>query len=302
MSVDATPVERLISWFTAHGRDLPWRQTRDPYRILVSEIMLQQTQVDRVLPRYEAFLAEFPTLEALASAPTAAVLRSWSGLGYNRRALNLQRTAQAIVNDHGGVWPRDPAALRRLPGIGPYTAGAVACFAFEQDAAFLDTNMRRVLQRWYDGLDPAAAAPEALQWRRAAELLPAGRSWWWNQALMELGALICTARAPDCRRCPLIDDCRAAPQTLLQPLLPRQRRVAERPAEPFVGSRRWYRGRLIALLSSLPDHSCISVDAAYQTLQPAQHGYSADWWQATLDGLLRDGLIRLTDDGISLPG
>jgi A/G-specific adenine glycosylase len=301
MAVDSAPVERLIAWFEANGRDLPWRQTRDPYRILVSEIMLQQTQVDRVLPRYEAFLAEFPTIEALAAAPTAAVLRSWSGLGYNRRALNLQRTAQAIVHGHGGSWPRDPDALRRLPGIGPYTAGAIACFAFEQDAAFLDTNMRRVIARWYDGIDPADVAAERVQWQRAAELVPAGRSWWWNQALMELGALVCTARAPACQRCPLIADCRAAPQTLLQPVVPRVRRVAERPAEAFVGSRRWYRGRLIALLSSLPDHSRISVDAAYQALQPDQHGYAIEWWQETLAGLLRDGLISLTDDAIGLP-
>ena len=248
---DATLAPRLIGWFRSHGRDLPWRGTRDPYRILVSEMMLQQTQVDRVLPRFAAFLAEFPTIEVLAAASTAAVLRSWSGLGYNRRALNLQRTAQAIVHDCHGVWPRDPAVLQRLPGIGPYTAGAIACFAFEQDVAFLDTNMRRVLQRWYDGLAAEDLQAERVQQQRAQALVPHTEGWWWNQALMELGALICTARNPACERCPLVPDCRAAAQSLLLPLQPARRRLAERPAEAFVGSRRWFRGRLLAAAARL---------------------------------------------------
>jgi A/G-specific adenine glycosylase len=133
----------LLAWFAEHARDLPWRRTRDPYRIMVSEIMLQQTQVDRVRPKYYAFLEAFPNLESLASAPTAEVIRAWAGLGYNRRAVNMQRTAQAVIREHGGQFPRDLAALLKLPGIGPYTAGAIACFAFEQDVAFIDTNIRR---------------------------------------------------------------------------------------------------------------------------------------------------------------
>ena len=141
----------LLDWFAVFGRDLPWRRTRDPYRIMVSEIMLQQTQVDRVIPKYHAFLEAFPTLEALAAAPTAEVIRAWSGLGYNRRAVNMQRAARAVLDEHGGQFPRDFAALLRLPGIGPYTAGAIACFAFEQDVAFIDTNIRRVVQRLFVG-------------------------------------------------------------------------------------------------------------------------------------------------------
>src|SRR5688572_16659581 len=135
----------LLAWFSANRRDLPWRHTRDPYRILISEVMLQQTQVDRVIPYYERFLERFPTVQALAEAPVSEVIRLWAGLGYNRRAVNLQRTAQAVINEYGGRFPDDVEALKRLPGIGPYTAGAIACFAFEQDAAFIDTNMRRVI-------------------------------------------------------------------------------------------------------------------------------------------------------------
>src|SRR5262249_42937282 len=126
----------LLDWFVASGRDLPWRHTRDPYRIMVAEIMLQQTQVDRVLPKFRTFLENYPTLEALALAPTADVIRAWAGLGYNRRAVNMQRTARAVLADHGGQFPRDLPALLKLPGIGPYTAGAIACFAFEQDIGF----------------------------------------------------------------------------------------------------------------------------------------------------------------------
>src|SRR5581483_4865161 len=150
----------LLEWFAAAGRDLPWRHTRDPYRIMVSEIMLQQTQVDRVIPKYHAFLAAFPTLEALAAAPTAEVIRAWSGLGYNRRAVNMQRTARAVLEEHGGQFPRDLPALLRLPGIGPYTAGAIACFAFEQDVGFMDTNIRRVVQRLFVGPEEAGLAGE----------------------------------------------------------------------------------------------------------------------------------------------
>ncbi|MEZ4572808.1 MAG: A/G-specific adenine glycosylase, partial [Thermomicrobiales bacterium] len=128
----------LLGWYRENARDLPWRRTQDPYRIMVSEIMLQQTQVDRVIPKYEAFLERFPTLEALADAPASEVIRAWAGLGYNRRALNLQRAARAVVEEFGGEMPRTVEELRSLPGIGPYTAGAIACFAFEQDVGFLD--------------------------------------------------------------------------------------------------------------------------------------------------------------------
>ena len=185
----------LLDWFAGHGRDLPWRHTRDPYKVMVSEIMLQQTQVDRVMPKYQAFLEIFPGLAALAAAPTAEVIRAWTGLGYNRRAVNMQRAARAVLDVHNGQFPRDMAELLKLPGIGPYTAGAIACFAFEQDVAFMDTNIRRVVQRLFAGPEESAPTGEARLLQIAREAVPPGQGWFWNQAIMELGALICTAAA-----------------------------------------------------------------------------------------------------------
>jgi A/G-specific adenine glycosylase len=181
--------DAILAWYAAVRRDLPWRRTRDPWAILVSEVMLQQTQVARVVPYYEAFLTAFPDPGALAAAPGADVLRAWSGLGYNRRALALQAAARAVARDG---WPRTVEGLTALPGVGPYTAAAVASFAFGVDAAAVDTNVRRVIER----LDRRRRRPRELA-RRAAALLPAGRAGDWNQALMELGATV-GARAGVC--------------------------------------------------------------------------------------------------------
>src|SRR5688500_3739929 len=171
---------RLLEWYRTNGRDLPWRHTRDPYRILVSEVMLQQTQVDRVIPYYERWLAQFPTVEALANASSADVITAWSGLGYNRRAAHLQRTARAAVQPPGGQGPSDPVQLGALPGIGPYTAGAIAAFAFEQDVVFLDTNMRRVVHRLVEGSDvPTLKVDEKVLLEQAAALVPDGFGWVW---------------------------------------------------------------------------------------------------------------------------
>jgi A/G-specific adenine glycosylase len=171
-------VERLLAWFAEHGRDLPWRRTRDPYAILVSEVMLQQTQAGRVVPRYLAWLERWPTAEALASAPPADVLRAWQGLGYNRRALNLQRAAHEVA---ANGWPED---LTALPGVGRYTADAVACFAFGRPVLPVDVNVRRVLERTGASFDHTCA-----------------------QALMDLGATICIARIPRCGECPIAEGC-----------------------------------------------------------------------------------------------
>jgi A/G-specific adenine glycosylase len=168
----------LLDWYDEHGRDLPWRHTRDPYAVLVSEVMLQQTQVERVIPRYEAWLERWPTVEALAEAPTAEVIREWQGLGYNRRAVNLRRAAQ-VVADRG--WPED---LTDLPGVGRYTADAVRRFAFDEPVLPVDTNVRRVEERTGYTFSPAAA-----------------------HALMDLGATVCLARIPRCGICPLASGC-----------------------------------------------------------------------------------------------
>jgi len=200
---------RLRAWFRNHGRDLPWRRTRDPYRVLVSELMLQQTQVSRVVDYYERFLARFPTLDHVAEAPRRSVLKSWAGLGYYARARNLHALARHVVRD-GGAIPDDPERLRTLPGIGAYTAGAVASFAYERRAALVDTNVARVLHRVFlPAADPKSSRGQRATWAIAEQLLPrtGPHAWVHNQALMELGALICTARVRHCDRCPVARLC-----------------------------------------------------------------------------------------------
>jgi A/G-specific adenine glycosylase len=194
----------LLSWFRRQGRDLPWRRTRDPYRIIVSEFMLQQTQVARVVPYYLRFLERYPTIEALAAARVTSVRESWDGLGYYRRAVNLHRLARTVVRDWNRNVPSNPAELRMLPGIGRYTAGAVASFAFEQRTAAVDTNVARVLRRvFYLGARRPVTNHEL--WRAAEQILPRRKKsvWAFNQAIMELGAVVCTARGPRCGRCPV---------------------------------------------------------------------------------------------------
>jgi A/G-specific adenine glycosylase len=320
---------RLLDWFKEHARDLPWRRTRDPYRVLVSEIMLQQTQVDRVIPKYLAFLEAFPTLEALAAAPTAEVIRLWSGLGYNRRAVNLQRAARAVLEEHGGAFPRDVEALRRLPGVGPYTAGAVACFAFEQDVAFIDTNIRRVLRRALVGPDGGEADTQGLPAPSERTLLelglalvPPGQGWAWNQAIMELGALVCTAAAPACRRCPLRSQCRAyaawasADEALVLAMgegaghraqgTGTARRAAERkasykPEGPYQGSRRWFRGRVVEALRALSPGETLPLAELGPRLKPDYSSADEPWLRELVGGLSRDGLVAMEGDSARLP-
>jgi len=197
----------LLAWYRRHGRDLPWRRTRDPYEILVSEVMLQQTQVKRVLEFYPRFLARYPTAEELATATESAVREAWDGLGYYRRASNLQRAAREVAERHGGRFPTTPEELVRLPGVGRYTAGAVASFAFGVDAAILDTNAARVLTRVF-GAGRRRKGREARLWALAEAAIPPGRAYPFNQGIMDLGALVCTARRPACPRCPVRRACR----------------------------------------------------------------------------------------------
>ncbi|MDA0182676.1 A/G-specific adenine glycosylase [Solirubrobacter phytolaccae] len=217
-------VDALLEWYERVRRPLPWRETRDPYALLVSEVMLQQTQALRVVPYYERWLSEFPTAPDLAVAPVRDVLELWSGLGYNRRALALQRAA-VFVSEHG--WPDD---LTELPGVGKYTAAAVSSFAWDRDMAAVDTNVRRVLTR-REGLDVDVSA-------RADELLPRGRAAPFNQAMMELGATVCRPRNPDCAQCPVERGC-------LRLVVTPVRRVK---SVRFEDTDRWARGRVIASL------------------------------------------------------
>jgi A/G-specific adenine glycosylase len=263
--------EVILVWYDAVRRDLPWRRTRDPYRILVSEVMLQQTQVARVVPYYDAFLARFPDARALADAPAADVLRAWSGLGYNRRALALQAAARSVAADG---WPRDVEGLNALPGVGPYTAAAVASFAFDAQVAAVDTNVRRVIER----LDGRRRRPAELA-RRAAALLPAGRAGDWNQALMELGATVCAGRAPACEACPAAS-CRSRGR--VAPAPPRRSGAGVR----FEDTDRWVRGRIVASLAAG---------------EPLPAGIASERLERALVGLARDGLVVREGDGARLP-
>ena len=195
---------RLLAWYARHGRDLPWRRTRVPYRVLVSEIMLQQTQVERVIPKYRQFLRTYPSLRALASAPVDDVRRLWYPLGYNIRPVRLHTIARETLARYRGRLPADAEALRALPGIGRYTAGAVLSFAFGRDVAVLDTNVRRVLTRVFLGPRRSARVRgDAALWGLAQALVPAGRGYDFNQALMDFGATWCLPRRPRCAPCPM---------------------------------------------------------------------------------------------------
>lgn len=201
---------RLVRWFHGHQRDLPWRRDRDPYRIWVSEVMLQQTRVATVVPYFERFLQAFPTLADLAAADEQAVLRQWEGLGYYRRARDLHRAARELVAAHDGQMPDDPLVFGRLPGVGRYTLGAVLSQAFDRRLPILEANSERVLCRLFGLRDnPRGGAARRRLWEMAACLLPRRRVGEFNQALMELGALVCTPAGPRCAACPLFDDCAA---------------------------------------------------------------------------------------------
>jgi A/G-specific adenine glycosylase len=342
---------RLLAWYAAEGRShLPWRHTRDPYAVLVSEVMLQQTQVDRVLPKYREFLGRFPTLQALAAAPASEAIKAWAGLGYNMRAVRLHEIARQAVAEYGGALPGTLDGLLALKGIGRYTAGAVACFAFGLPVATVDTNIRRVLWRAFHGIEPAVwpsgekAVREALALAEWA--LPPDRAYDWQQALMDLGATVCAARRPACERCPLRDCCAAYAETARVTLFPsgealarlRDERHAAVAAEPapkpalalvaearegyavgtpageradsgrngqtarlakrttgrrFEETSRYFRGRIVAALRDLPADESLPLTALGARIRDGYADADAAWLQGLVDGLARDGLVRV---------
>jgi A/G-specific adenine glycosylase len=285
----------LLGWWDANARDLPWRHTRDPYRILVSEVMLQQTQVDRVIPYYHRWLDAFPDVHALAAAPTAEVIRLWKGLGYNRRAVNLQRAAQAVV-ERGGDFPDTVDELLVLPGIGPYTAGAIACFAFERDVPFIDTNMRRVLHRVFVGSDvPERRATDREIVAIATEALPAGDGWRWNQALIEFGALQCTARTPACVICPAQGFCAARPTIQSDILAAAADRRGNGKGVPFEQTNRYFRGRIIDALREHRD-APLPIEALGTIVKPDFADEDLPWLTGLVVALERDGLAAIAEE------
>lgn len=302
----------LLTWYGAEQRDLPWRSTNDPYAILVSEIMLQQTQVDRVLPKYQQFLRTFPTLADLAAAPTADVISAWVPLGYNRRAVSLQTIAQQVVAEYDGQIPGTIDELLKLKGIGRYTAGAIACFAYHKQVATVDTNIRRVLHRIFLGLEhPEPKINDAQMWTLAEQVLPAGEAYNWNQALMDLGATICTSSNPQCTRCPLQEICQAYTEMSEHSLFPsgavlRQiRKIAEKNAkyetQPFTHTNRYFRGRIVDLLRSLPAGQRMTLAALGPKIKDPFGNDDLPWLQRIVEGLARDGLLDQAEDGVRLP-
>ncbi len=281
----------VVHWYAQHARDLPWRRPGvSPWSVLVSEFMLQQTPVSRVLPAHAAWLARWPAAAAFAAEPAAEALRQWGRLGYPRRALRLHATAGALVARHGGEVPASAAELRELPGVGAYTAAAVASFAFGQRHAVLDTNVRRVLARLVSGRQYPAPATSAAEIRLAGTLLPdsGSRAARWSVAVMELGALICTAARPDCGACPVADQCRWRASG--SPPGP-----ARRPSPRYAGSDRQCRGEILAMLRSAAG----PLPAAALTAAPGDEGQRA----RALAALIADGLATGRADGsIGLPG
>jgi A/G-specific adenine glycosylase len=288
-----TPTQdAVLGWFQTTKRDLPWRWTRDPWAVLVSELMLQQTQVARVIPKYIAFLDRFPDPASCAAAPAGAVVQAWAGLGYNRRAVNLHRTAAAVVDRHAGRLPSTMEELLALPGIGPYTARAVSAFAFELPAAIVDTNVARVLARAVGGRRLAGGEVQAL----ADGLVPSAQSWVWNQALLDLGALVCTSRAPRCQVCPLAANgaCAWFEAGRPEPDPAAGSAGTSGRQSTFAGSDRQGRGRLVAALRRGPVPNDRLAQVAGWPEDPARAARAAA-------GLVADGLAADTGDGLALP-
>jgi A/G-specific adenine glycosylase len=278
----------LVEWYEEGHREFPWRETTDPYEILVSEVMSQQTQLDRVEAAFDDFLARWPTAESLAAAERSAVVGFWSdhSLGYNNRARYLHEAAGQVIEEFGGEFPDDPDELQRLQGVGPYTANAVASFAFNSGNAVVDTNVKRVLYRAFGVPDDNGAFEDA-----AAELMPAGESRTWNNAIMELGGVACT-KTPACDEaaCPWRAWCEAyATGDFSAPDVPTQ--------SPFEGSRRQFRGRIVRVLGEYDELGLSELGPRVRVDYTEEGEHGREWLRGLLADLEDDGLVALDTDG-----
>ncbi len=274
----------IFDWWKVHKRDLPWRHTHDPYKIMVSEVMLQQTQVRRVIPKYTEFIEAYPTVNALAKASTSDVLKTWKGMGYNRRALYLKQAARAVVEQYGGKFPKSEKELVKLPGLGIYTARALLVFAYRQNVACVDTNIRQIITHFFLAGKTKGPAFEAFQGRVlekqiesiARQLLPSGKSWEWHQALMDYGALALPALRNSAIHC--------------APALTHKKSI------PFKDSNRFYRGRIIDRLREAAQKKDKLTSTMIVT-----YGKDKGYYEHMLRSLQKDGLIEITRNTISLP-
>jgi A/G-specific adenine glycosylase len=283
-------VAALLAWGERHRRDLPWRRSRDPWAVLVSELMLQQTQVPRVVMCYDGFLTRFPTPASCAAGGAGEVVRAWAGLGYNRRAVNLHRAACLIVERHAGRVPDDLDALHALPGVGPYTARAVLVFAFGRDLGLVDTNAGRFLARAGAGRPLTAREAQAV----ADALVPRGRGWEWGQAVFDLGALVCTRRDPACAGCPISGHCAWYGAGSPPPDPVAGSAGISAPQSRFAGSDRQGRGRLVAALRRGPVPLAGLTDATGWRGDPSRS-------RRVAMQLVADGLARVDGEQLRLP-
>jgi A/G-specific adenine glycosylase len=283
-----------LTWYSQHARAFPWRPERDPYRVLLSEMMSQQTQISRVVGFYERWLEVFPTVTALASASKVDVLREWSGLGYNSRALRLHSLAKIVVAEHKGKMPRTVEALLELPGVGMYTAHALVCSAYRKAVPVVDVNIRRIFSRlFFEVAAPDEMQPESESWAIAARVLPEDEAYRWNQALMDIGALFCTARSPKCDRCPLHTMCMSACSPVFQ--TPAKKKKSNEPA--FNGiPRRLFRGKILKLLHAGP----MSEDDIAQRLWNDFGEEEAAWLSHVLGQMEKNELISRRGRKISI--
>lgn len=284
---------RILGWADEHRRDLPWRRTRDPWSVMVAEVMLQQTQVDRVVPRWERFCGQWPTTAACAAAPLGDVLVEWQGLGYPRRARWLHESARLIEADHGGRFPDAIDELMALPGVGPYTARAVSAFAFEHDVAVVDTNVGRILaRRRGSSLSIREAQQDADRW------VPHGHGWSWNQGLLDIGATRCRPRDPGCSDCPVAPGCAWHLAGHPDPDPATGSAAVSRPQARFEGSARQARGRIMAALAQGPlDEQRVTEVVGWSDRDDAVAAC-----RALVDGLVADGLVTRRDGAaLSLP-
>ena len=275
----------MIKWYRSEGRDLPWRHTRDPYAIFIAELMLQQTQVNRVIPKWYSFLTLYPNWTSLAAAPSADLIRQWVGLGYNKRIIRARKTAQIVKDRHQGLLPSKPDLLEALPGIGKYTSSAIQCFAFNKSVPVVDVNINRVLTRFYGIKTPQT---DAYIRELANKALPKKNSYDWNQGLMDIGASICKANTVHCAMCPLTKSCStssAGTTTIIS-----QSKISQ---SKYLGSNRYYRGKILNFLKLHIHNDKFGLDQLSTALRQTTKDNNMEQIKKALQGLHRDELVDL---------
>lgn len=287
-------VRAILAWYRRHGRTLPWRDISNPYRILVSEIMLQQTQVRRVLEKYPLFLRRFPTLRSLAGATRRDVILAWQGMGYNNRAVHLHECARALINNYKGKIPNQREELLKLPGIGTYTANALLCSVHALPVPVVDVNVQRVLSRLFWTMPTTGSVRSAGEIAALSQtLIPKRRAYDWNQALMDLGATVCIARSPRCGECPVANRC-ASRTRMLRLATPRVNGKAQ---APNTLPNRIYRGKIIEQLRNTNGTHRVRADVLARSVRPAFARGQKRWFKELLTRLERDGLISVSGGG-----